>query len=165
MRDQVRAIFRVLTGGELPEAEPRGTMPLPVEQMGDVVAQRFADLEAMGRSIPQIAERVPPFAFAPPVDVIEDDKEMVVEMALPGVVRDDLHVDLNQEMLAVWGVRYGEKVANGRAFRHAEIPRGPFRRVLLLPKEVTTGKPRVELENGVARIHLSRITTATVAKA
>jgi HSP20 family molecular chaperone IbpA len=117
--------------------------------------------------MPLVAERVPPFAFAPPVDVIEHDGELLVERALPSVSREEVAVELTDRMLVINGKRAGEKAANGRVYRHAEIPRGPFRRVILLPPELeaTAGPPRVDVENGIVRIRLGKPQRAGVPSA
>ncbi|HZS39405.1 MAG TPA: Hsp20/alpha crystallin family protein [Polyangia bacterium] len=163
MHDQVRAIFRAATGAELPTVERRGNAPAGAD-LAEVVARRFAELESVARFVPGLAERLPPFAFAPLADVIESDKEFLVEIALPGVARDDVHVELRDAMLEVSGVRRGPST-DGHGYRHAEIPRGPFRRSLLLPPEAASGAPRIDVENGVVRIHLAKLPMQSVAKA
>src|SRR4051812_46226404 len=89
MRDQVRAIYRALTGNELPQSE---TKPSPSETpiSAEEVARRFPDLEALARSIPTIVERVPPFSFSPPMDVFEDERGLLVELAVPGIDKEDV---------------------------------------------------------------------------
>lgn len=163
MQDQVRAIYRVLTGGDLPEIQSPSGAPPAAEQL-EQLSRRFTELEAYARLIPAVARRVPPFAFSPPVDVIDGDQELMVELAVPGVSRDDVQVELSGEVLLVSGNRAGEKAANGRVFRHAEIPRGPFRRVLLLPPTVS-GAPRFDVQDGIIRIHLSKPPMGSVAQA
>jgi HSP20 family molecular chaperone IbpA len=164
MHDQVRAIFRAATGAELPTIERRGNTPAGAD-LAEVAARRFSELEAMARLIPGVAERLPPFAFAPLADVIETDKELIVELAVPGVDRDDVRVELRDAMLDVSGVRRGPST-NGHGYRHAEIPRGPFRRSLLLPLDVTSGAPpRIDVENGIVRIYLAKLPMGSVAKA
>ena len=150
MHDHVRAIYRAVTGGDLPAPAEGGDAPSDEE-----VERRFAELEALARAVPQIAERVPPFSFAPPMDAIGSDKELVIELAVPGVERRDVEVELNQDLLIVSGARGGERPGDGRAYLHAEIPRGPFRRVVRLPHAVAA-PPRIEVEHGIIRVTLAR---------
>jgi HSP20 family protein len=165
MNDQVRAIYRALTGFDMPESINAASAPFPVgANPTELLNQRFAELESLTRLIPPVAERVPPFAFSPPLDVIEAEKELLIEIAVPGVTRSDVTVDLAGRLLTVMGTRNGEKAANGRVYRHAEIPRGPFRRVVRMPHEVTA-QPRVEVENGIVRIRVTKQLTASVAQA
>jgi HSP20 family protein len=154
MHDQVRAIYRALTGSDLPKIESPSTLPIGVEP-DELVTQRFALLESWARVLPPIAERVPPFAFVPPVDVIEWDKEVLVELAVPGVAPADVRVEVFGQQLVITGNRSGTRVANGRTYRLAEIARGPFRRTVLLSQR-PPGEPRIDGEDGIVRIHFAK---------
>jgi HSP20 family protein len=97
--------------------------------------------------------------------VYEHEKDLVIELAAPGVAKDELDVDLWGDLLVISGVRTGETLSNGKQYRHAEIPRGSFRRAMLLPAQ-TSGPPRIELKDGIVQIRLARgSTTATAPKA
>jgi HSP20 family protein len=163
MNDQVRAIYRAITGFDLPPVEAPNPMPAGADPV-ELLNQRFAEIESWTRLVPWLAERVPPFTFSPPLDVIEWDKELLVEVAVPGVTRADVHGEINGQLLVITGTRSGERAANGRIYRHAEIPRGPFRRMVRLPFEVTA-QPKVEVENGIVRIRVPKPATGSVAQA
>jgi HSP20 family molecular chaperone IbpA len=159
MRDQVRAIYRALTGVDMPEP-PASSWRADVSI--EDVARQFAELEAIARTIPAVAERVPPFSFAPPLDALEEGRELIIEIAVPGIERDDVTVERSDDLLVVSGVRTGERASNGRSYLHAEIPRGPFHRVVKLPYP-TRSEPRVHVEGGMIQIRLSRKTAAASA--
>jgi len=165
MRDHVRAIYRALTGGDLPEGlggertETAETAPSPEE-----VSSRFMQLDALARTLPQVAERVPPFSFAPPLDAYGNDREIVVEVGVPGIEPGDVSVTLHAGTLVVEGSRDIEGLVNGQTYYRAEIPRGPFRRVLTLPQR-TLGEPRVEVERGLIRVRLARPPKVAAARA
>jgi HSP20 family molecular chaperone IbpA len=156
MRDQVRAIYRALTGDEMPDPKDSGQ---PSEITMDEVARRFADLESMARRIPSVIEKVPPFSFAPPVDACDDGQDVVIEVAVPGVRQEDIEVARVGDMLTISGVRNGSQVSNGRNYFVAEIPRGPFHRALRLPYAVVS-EPRVEVDGGIVRIRLAKTPAA-----
>jgi HSP20 family molecular chaperone IbpA len=161
MHDHVRAIHRAVTGSDPPEhAVPEGA-PAPT---ADAVAQRFAELEGLARAIPAIAGRVAPFSFAPPVDVIGTEQEVVVELGVPGVDRGDVDVELSGDTLVVTGARSTQAALDGRIYFHAEMPRGPFRRVVSLP-QATSGAPRVEVDQGIVRIRLAKASKAPLPRA
>jgi HSP20 family molecular chaperone IbpA len=152
MLDQVRAIYRALSGNDLPDSPvPKGKAP----EATDVV-RRFADLEAVARTLPPVVERVPPFSFSPPLDAVDDEREVTIELAIPGIGRDDFTVECNDSWVVITGFRRGGRASNGRSYFHAEIPRGPFHRVIRLPVSVA-GEPRVELNGGVIEIRLSKL--------
>jgi HSP20 family protein len=154
MLDHVRAIHRAVTGSDLAEAHPPDAAATPPSF--DLVAAQFANLESFARSTPAIAERVPPFSFAPPLDVIGTERELIVELGVPGIDRADIEVDLSGEVLTISGARAATtQSANGRIYFHAEMPSGPFRRVVRLP-EPASGPPRVEVESGIVRVRLAK---------
>ncbi len=154
IEDQLRSIYRAVTGSDAPVDETAGATPAgPVSDVD--VERRFADVEATVRAVPGIAERIPPFAFTPAVDVFEEGNELVVEVAVPGLEDEELEVGVIDGSLWVSGVRRGEPAGNGRRYVHAEIPRGPFRRVVALPFPVT-GEPQVTTYGGLARVALRR---------
>jgi HSP20 family molecular chaperone IbpA len=152
MRDHVRAIHRSVTGSDPPEATPTDARIAP---SFDEVARRFAELETLARAIPTVAERIPPFSFAPPLDMIGTERELVLEIGLPGVGKHDFDVHLDGDELMVSGARPEAPTTEGRVYFHAEMARGPFRRVVPLPVS-TTGVPRIEVEQGIVRIKLAR---------
>jgi len=154
MHDHVRAIFRAATGSELKPAEPATPGDAPPD--GEIERQ-FAQLETLARQNPAIAERVPPFSFTPAVNVIDDGPDLLVEIAAPGVEPGDVHVHIEpaDRELRVSGIRRGESLSNGRTYLHAEIPRGPFTRVLALPCGVDP-EAHVDVRNGEVVILLRK---------
>jgi HSP20 family protein len=86
--------------------------------------------------------------------VIGTELELVLELGGPGVERNDVDVEIVGNELVVTGAREAAAV-DGRVYFHAEMARGPFRRVVPLP-EATQGPPRVDVENGIVRIKLAR---------
>src|SRR5262245_46973372 len=157
MLDQVRAIYRALAGTELPD--PSGQAVSAEAPSAEVVLERFADLEALARNIPSVIQRVPPFSFSPPFDSFNDEQEFLIEVAVPSVERGDVKVERTGDVVVISGFRRGERAANGRTYYHAEIPRGPFHRVVPLPIPVMR-EPRIEIEHGLIRIHFPKTPAA-----
>ena len=84
--------------------------------------------------------------------MVERDGALLIELALPGVTREEVVVEVTGNVVAVSGTRGG----GAGALLHTEIPRGAFRRVLVLPRGVS-GAPRVDIEAGMVRIHLVQL--------
>ena len=121
------------------------------------VAKCFDEAGVSGYSVlPVIAGRVAPFSSTPPLDVIETERELILELALPGIDRNDVRIEIQGDALHVSGMRSPERPAEreGRIYHHAEIPRGVFHRLVPLPYAV--GEPRIEAELGLIRIRLPR---------
>lgn len=150
MRDQVRAIYRAATGAELPEPQPADSeLETPLEE----VTRSFAELEALARTIPSLAERIPPFSFTPSLDALMEGNDLVIEVAVPGIERDDVTVECANGTLVVSGIRRGPRGTDERTYSHGEIPRGPFYRTFSVPIP-TQGEPAVDLERGLLRVRL-----------
>src|SRR5262249_14908913 len=108
----------------------------------------------------QVIERVPPFSFSPPLDALNDEHEVIIEVAVPGVDRKDVKVERTGELVVISGFRRGQRVTNGRTYFHAEIPRGPFHRVARLPLPML-GEPRIEVNQGLIEIHFPKTPVGT----
>jgi HSP20 family molecular chaperone IbpA len=161
MREQVRAIFQAFTGRPLTETDPGRSAPLG-HSPEELVLRRFAELEALTRLAPA-SHAVPTFGFSPRLEVLERDGDLIVNVPMHGVRREDVHVEVTGTLLVIAGIRVGEMDSLAR-YHLAEIPRGPFRRVVQLPAEVST-TPRVEVANGLIRIVLSKHALGAVAQA
>jgi HSP20 family protein len=161
MHDHVRAIYRAARGVDPKDEPTAGERPAPSFQE---VARRFSELEGLARSIPSVAARVPAFSFTPPLDLIGTERDLVLELGVPGVERDDVDVELGDGEVIVSGARAATESSDGRIYFHAEMPRGPFRRAVRIP-EPTNGSPRVEVEHGIIRVTLSKLTKTPLPRA
>ena len=92
--------------------------------------------------------------WEPPVDVFEDEREIVIVVAMPGVIAERMQVLHEPGMLVVRGVRPIPLTGSGHAVRQLEIPYGAFeRRIALPPGRVELGKPELVQGCLVLRIH------------
>ncbi|MBX3158128.1 MAG: Hsp20/alpha crystallin family protein [Deltaproteobacteria bacterium] len=155
MHQQVRAIHRALTGDDVPATTGANDDAATADDSEEEITRRFTELAALVRAMPSVAERVPPFAFTPAVDVMAGDRSVMIEIAVCGVRRADVTVERVDGALVVRGVRRFDEPVTGRLF-HAEIPRGPFLRVIPLPFPIAR-EPRIELAQGLLRIHLDAV--------
>jgi HSP20 family molecular chaperone IbpA len=81
---------------------------------------------------PAAASRVQ-VVWEPPVDVFEDEREIVVVVAMPGVNADRMQVIGEPGVITVRGVRPLPLVGPGHSVRQLEIPYGVFERRIPLP--------------------------------
>ena len=94
-------------------------------------------------------------AWEPPADVLEDEREIVVVVAMPGVAAERIHVALNGATLVVRGTR--QLPFDGARFRlrQLEIPYGAFERRFTLPAGTfEVGRP--ELVQGCLVLRLKK---------
>src|SRR5262249_37712775 len=76
---------------------------------------------------------VPAPSWEPPFDLFENERELIITVALPGVASQDVRIALDPDLLVVAGVRRLPAVAGGTAIRRLEIPHGRFERRIRLP--------------------------------
>ena len=97
---------------------------------------------------------------APAINVIENDKEYEVELAAPGLTKEDfkVHVDeennLHIEMEKKTENKEGKK--HGRYLRR-EFSYEKFQQTLLLPDDVDAEKIEAKVEKGVLTVHLPKL--------
>jgi HSP20 family protein len=93
--------------------------------------------------------------WEPPVDIFENDLELWIVVALPGVEQNDLQVSLDTRTLRVAGQRRLPAVTRTATLRRLEIPHGRFERHIVLPRaSLVLG--RSELVNGCLVICLKK---------
>ncbi len=94
-------------------------------------------------------------AWEPPVDMVENEREVVVVVAMPGVAADRVQVVRENGALIVRGERPLPFAGRPLAVRHLEIPYGAFERRIPLPAgRFEAGIP--ELAQGCLTLHLRR---------
>jgi HSP20 family protein len=95
-------------------------------------------------------------AWEPPVDVFEDDREVIIVAAMPGVTADRVQVVQEAQTLTIHGVRALPFAGRSVAVRQLEIPYGAFeRRIPLPPGRLEAGNP--ELTHGCLVLRLRKI--------
>ena len=100
-----------------------------------------------------------PTYTAPAINVIENEKEYDVELAAPGLDKDDfkVHVDaegnLHIEMEKKTENKEGHK--HGRYLRR-EFSYEKFQQTLLLPDDVDAARIEAKVEKGVLNVHLPK---------
>lgn len=104
---------------------------------------------------------VRPNATAPAINVMEDENGYSLELAAPGMTKEDfqVHVDENDNLV----IRMEKKVENkdenkrnGRYLRR-EFSYSKFQQVMSLPDNVDKEKISAQFENGVLTVELPKI--------
>ena len=91
--------------------------------------------------------------WTPPIDVYEADNELIVRVELPGMDREAIAVELEDDVLAISGVRPRIE-QEGARLRHAESVSGAFRRRFRLGMRMEAKTVRATYTNGVLEVHL-----------
>ena len=89
--------------------------------------------------------------WTPPADIYETESGYVIALDLPGINRDALEIDLDDNRLIVKGTR---SVEDSR--HRSERPRGKFLRTFSIPGSVDQGGIGAEYKDGVLHIRLPK---------
>src|SRR6202158_1547012 len=95
-------------------------------------------------------------AFAPPVDVYEDEHNIPLKSEVPGIDEKDIDVRIENNTLTVHGERTFEKEEKEENYRRVERQYGGFTRTFTLPSSVDTGQVSADYEKGVLKINLAK---------
>ena len=102
---------------------------------------------------------------APAINVIENEKEYELELAAPGLSKEDFKIQLDGEGNLVINMEKKtenenkEEKKKGRFLRR-EFSYEKFHQRLMLPDDVDIEKIDAKMENGVLNVHLPKIVKA-----
>jgi HSP20 family protein len=94
--------------------------------------------------------------FVPPVDIYEDEQNLVLKMEIPGMKEEDLNVSLENNTLTVSGERKFEQEEKEENFHRIERRYGSFVRTFRLPNTVDSEKVSAAYEQGLLKITLGK---------
>jgi HSP20 family protein len=91
-------------------------------------------------------------AWMPRIECKRKDKDFVVSAELPGLRKEDVHVEITDDALIVRGERSREDVEQREGFYRSERAYGRFYRSIPLPEGAQTDKSKAELKDGVLTV-------------
>ncbi len=93
------------------------------------------------------------------VDVVQEPNEIKVTATVPGLKREDLHVEIQQDELRIWGERKEEEAHEEASVVMQENRYGRIERRLVLPHEVDADRSNAVFRDGVLRLTLPHAET------
>jgi HSP20 family protein len=124
------------------------------EEMDRVFGDLFADFGTRRRLAPRGGHGFgfPQAEWVPPIEVLERDHSLVVRAELPGLSKDDVKVEVTDDLLTIAGERREEREETQEGYRHSERCYGRFSRSVPLPDGVSPEDVRCTFQNGVLEI-------------
>ena len=90
--------------------------------------------------------------WAPAIDVLTQDGNLVIRAELPGVRQEDVDITLQNNVLTVSGERKVEEEQQRGGYYVRERRYGSFRRSLTVPEGTDESKIHARYENGVLEV-------------
>ena len=95
-------------------------------------------------------------AWAPLVDITEDDKEYLIKVELPEIKKEDVKVTVENGTLTISGERKFEKEEKDKKYHRVERAYGSFVRSFALPEGTDGSKVSADYKDGVLKVHLTK---------
>jgi HSP20 family protein len=93
---------------------------------------------------------------APSVDISEDDENYIVTAELPGTKREDVTVELEDDVLTIRGEKRNERDEKKEKRRIVERSYGTFSRSFTLPANADGEKVSAKFDNGVLTVTIAK---------
>lgn len=125
-------------------------------EMDRLFDEAFRGFGLPSRSLDSMFSTNNQVSFRPNLNVASDDKQYTVSLEAPGLVQDDIKLELKGQTLFIQGEKRLEKEDKDQHYYRIERSYGQFQRTLDLPDDVVLDKIEASMKNGVLTVVLPR---------
>ena len=98
-----------------------------------------------------------PVSWHPRIDVVETPEGYELAIDVPGVNKDDIQINLHDDVLSISGERTAREVAETDNVVRMERHSGRFHRSFSLPNKINAKKIEARFENGVLIVSVPKL--------
>ena len=102
------------------------------------------------------------WSLTPAVNIIEGNQEFKVEVAAPGLNKEDFKVHVEKNVLEISAEKKEETVSENKKFLRKEFNYSEFKRTFSLPSSVDAEKIKATHTNGVLTVEIPKRDEAKV---
>jgi HSP20 family molecular chaperone IbpA len=125
------------------------------------MAETTKELQKKEAHVPERVERTRAVRiFSPQVDIVEKKEEIVVTADMPGVDEKSVDINLERNILTIFGAVEEDNLVAKRQPYHAEYGIGDYERVFTLSDEIDRDRIQATVKNGVLRVILPKAKAA-----
>jgi len=124
------------------------------ENFGLQTGFRMPSLFTRGHELLRREAGFVPGEWSPRIDVLERDGQLVIRADLPGLSKEDVKVDVTDDLITIQGERKQHKKEEREGYCYSECSYGSFYRTLPLPAGSDASKANAQFHNGVLEITL-----------
>src|SRR5271170_4775546 len=92
----------------------------------------------------------------PAVNIAETENEFHIELAVPGLKKEDFKISLDKNVLSVSAEKKVESVEEGKKFSKREYSYNSFTRSFTLPEVADHGKIEAEYTDGILKLNVAK---------
>lgn len=97
-----------------------------------------------------------PSAWMPRTDIRETVKEYILDISLPGVKKEDVKVEVKDDVLTISGEKKSEKEEKGKTWLRRESSYGSFQRSFALPEGLHTDDVKASFKDGILTLSMRK---------
>lgn len=95
-------------------------------------------------------------ATVPSVNIADEDKAFEVSVALPGLDKKDVKIEIKNDCLIISSEKKYEKEEKNKNWMRREYGYASFQRMFQLPESADQDKVKAEMKNGVLSIKMAK---------
>ena len=92
----------------------------------------------------------------PAVNIREDEKNYVLDLAIPGIDKKDLKIDMNEDVLTISSETKNESEENKDGYKRKEFSYSSFCRSFYIPENVNREKIEANYKDGILTVSLPK---------
>ncbi len=92
----------------------------------------------------------------PAVNIKEDEKKFTLDLAVPGIEKKDLKIEINEDVITISSEHSEEKVDDRDDFKRREFSYSTFCRSFYLPENVSKDKIEANYKDGILSVVLPK---------
>jgi HSP20 family protein len=92
----------------------------------------------------------------PAVNIREDDKNYVLDFAIPGIDKKNLNIDMNEDVLTISSEMKNESEESGDGYKRKEFNYSAFSRSFYIPENVNREKIEANYKDGILTVSLPK---------
>ena len=92
----------------------------------------------------------------PKVDVIDHDDKITIEAEIPGLGKEEVSVDLEENVLTVSGLKHSHSEDTNTRYIRKELKRSSFKRSFKLGENINHKKIKADFNNGLLLITIPK---------
>jgi HSP20 family protein len=97
------------------------------------------------------------YDMVPAANIEEKEEAFVISMAVPGVKKDDINIEVNDNVISISSEKEVSSEENEKNFSRKEYSYNSFRRTFRLPQNVMEEKIEANYKNGELILHLPKV--------
>ncbi len=98
-------------------------------------------------------------SFYPAVDILNKGDNILLNVELPGVSKEDISINIEEKVLTIKGERKSEKKEKTDKYFRQERVYGSFKRSFSLSDDILTDEVSADFKDGILNVTLKRDTT------